>query len=108
MSSVFSTKTDECRSKFREAGNLVSLWEKAEEELCNVFLGEKLPMDVTDATGDRVIIHANRKITRTDLRKLLDEKALDIDTSLQRIALMGIMGPYWERLSELKSEKPRR
>ena len=40
------------------------------ESLSNILLGEKIPLDVTNGQTGEVIIPANRKITKTLLRKL--------------------------------------
>ena len=40
------------------------------EALSNILLGEKIPLDVVNAETGEIIIPANRKITKTLLRKL--------------------------------------
>ena len=40
------------------------------EALSNVLLGEKIPLNITGGETGEVIIQANRKITKTALRKL--------------------------------------
>src|SRR5512146_1715964 len=40
------------------------------EALSNILLGEKIPLDVVNSETGEIIIPANRKITRTLLRKL--------------------------------------
>ena len=49
---------------------LNSLHEHLTENLSNILLGEKIPLDVTNSESGEVIIPANRKITKTLLRKL--------------------------------------
>ena len=49
---------------------LNSLHEHLTENLSNILLGEKIPLDVTNTETGDVIIPANRKITKTLLRKL--------------------------------------
>ena len=59
---------------------LNDLHEQLTENLSNILLGEKIPLDVTNAETDEVIIPANRKITKTLLRKLslvYDKIAID-------------------------------
>lgn len=40
------------------------------DKLATYFLGSKLPVDVTDTKDDSIIIKANKKIRKVDLRKL--------------------------------------
>ena len=42
------------------------------EALSNILLGEKIPLDVVNSETGEIIIPANRKITKTLLRKLAD------------------------------------
>jgi DNA-directed RNA polymerase subunit beta len=46
------------------------LHEELTEALSNILLGEKIPLDVVNAETGEIIIPANRKITKTLLRKL--------------------------------------
>src|SRR5712675_537019 len=46
------------------------LIEQLTDSLSNVLLGEKIPLDVVNAKSGEIIIPANRKITKTLLRKL--------------------------------------
>ena len=41
------------------------------EELSNLLLGEKVPLDIVNAATDEIIIPANRKITVGLLRKMV-------------------------------------
>src|SRR5438105_14320780 len=47
-----------------------TLVEQLTDSLSNVILGEKVPLDVVNAKNGEIIIPANRKITKTLLRKL--------------------------------------
>src|SRR2546423_5536763 len=53
----YKKKTDELREQLTEA-------------LSNILLGEKIPLDVVNSETGEIIIPANRKITKTLLRKL--------------------------------------
>src|SRR5215468_3188217 len=53
----YRKKTDELREQLTEA-------------LSNILLGEKIPLDVVNSETGEIIIPANRKITKTLLRKL--------------------------------------
>ena len=46
------------------------LTEQLTDSLSNILLGEKIPLDVVNAQTGEIIIPANRKITKTLLRKL--------------------------------------
>jgi DNA-directed RNA polymerase subunit beta len=46
------------------------LTEQLTDSLSNILLGEKIPLDVVNAETGEIIIPANRKITKTLLRKL--------------------------------------
>ena len=47
--------------------------EQLTEALSNILLGEKIPLDVVNSETGEIIIPANRKITKTLLRKLAGE-----------------------------------
>src|SRR5262245_65493177 len=55
---------DEYKMKIEE------LREQLTEALSNILLGEKIPLDVVNSETGEIIIPANRKITKTLLRKL--------------------------------------
>ena len=58
------------------------LREDLTEALSNILLGEKIPLDVKNSDTDEVIIPANRKITKTLLRRLAAvSKYIEIDPS---------------------------
>jgi len=58
------------------------LHEQLTEALSNILLGEKIPLDVVNAQTGEIIIPANRKITKTLLRKLASVyDHVDIDPS---------------------------
>ncbi len=63
------------------------------EALSNILLGEKIPLDVINGETGEIIIPANRKITKTLLRKLAAvSKHVQIDPSPVRIKIMEIIG----------------
>jgi len=49
---------------------VVALEEDLTTALCNILLGEKIPLDVLDVNSGEIIIPANRKITKTLLARL--------------------------------------
>ena len=79
------------------------------EALSNILLGEKIPLDVINGENDEVIIPANRKITKTLLRKLAAvSKHVQIDPSPVRIKIMEIIGSYQSKFDELESDRERK
>ena len=87
---------------------LVQLTEDLTEALSNILLGEKIPLDVMNAESGDVIIPANRKITKTLLRKLAaNYEHVEIDPSPIRIKIMGIIDEYRNKFTEAKQDKDR-
>ena len=71
------------------------LIEELTESLSNVLLGEKIPLDVVNAETGEIIIPANRKITKTLLRKLASvHDHIDIDPSPIRNKIQEIIQSY--------------
>ncbi|AKJ64963.1 DNA-directed RNA polymerase subunit beta [Kiritimatiella glycovorans] len=82
--------------------------ESLTEALSNILLGEKIPLDVVDMSTGDVIIPANRKITKTLLRKLATNyDNIEIDQSPIRIKLMEIIDQYRDKFAEARSEMDR-
>jgi DNA-directed RNA polymerase subunit beta len=78
------------------------------EALSNVLLGEKIPLDVMNAETGEIIIPANRKITKTLLRKMaLCYDHIEIDPSPIRQKIREIIGGYEHKFNELEIEKDR-
>ncbi|HVW21839.1 MAG TPA: DNA-directed RNA polymerase subunit beta [Opitutaceae bacterium] len=79
------------------------------EALSNILLGEKIPLDVINGENNEIIIPANRKITKTLLRKLAAvSKHVQIDPSPVRIKIMEIIGSYQTKFDELESDRERK
>jgi DNA-directed RNA polymerase subunit beta len=79
------------------------------EALSNILLGEKIPLDVINGETSEIIIPANRKITKTLLRKLAAvSKHVQIDPSPVRIKIMEIIGSYQTKFDELEGERERK
>src|SRR5690606_20432329 len=78
---------EEHRSKLEE------LREQLTEALSNILLGEKIPLDVVNSETGEIIIPANRKITKTLLRKLATVyDRIEIDPSPIRNKINEIIG----------------
>ncbi|MDQ8199512.1 DNA-directed RNA polymerase subunit beta [Pelagicoccus enzymogenes] len=79
------------------------------EALSNILLGEKIPLDVVNGQNGEIIIPANRKITKTLLRKLAAvSKHVEIDPSPVRIKIMEIIGSYQSKFDELEGDRERK
>src|SRR5437870_5493514 len=95
--------TEEHRRKKEE------LTEQLTDALSNILLGEKIPLDVVNAETGEIIIPANRKITKTLLRKLATVyDHIEIDPSPIRIKIREIIGEFEHRFSELNLEHDRK
>jgi len=84
------------------------LTEQLTEALSNILLGEKIPLDVVNAQTGEIIIPANRKITKTLLRKLAQvHDHVDIDPSPIRNKIREIISQFEHKFAELDMEKER-
>ncbi|MCC5806190.1 MAG: DNA-directed RNA polymerase subunit beta [Opitutales bacterium] len=85
------------------------LREALTESLSNILLGEKIPLDVTNSESGETIIPANRKITKTLLRRLAAVyKTIEIDPSPVRIKIMEIIESYKAKFDELEHDQERK
>lgn len=79
------------------------------ESLSNILLGEKIPLDVYNGETGELLIPANRKITKTLLRRLASvSKDIQIDPSPVRIKIMEIIDNYQKRFDEIDFEREQR
>src|SRR3984957_4429187 len=86
------TKTDELREQLTEA-------------LSNILLGEKIPLDVVNSETGEIIIPANRKITKTLLRKLAQVyDRIEIDPSPIRNKISEIIGTFKKKFDDLQMQ----
>jgi DNA-directed RNA polymerase subunit beta len=85
-------KTDELRDQLTEA-------------LSNILLGEKIPLDVVNSETGEIIIPANRKITKTLLRKLATVyDRIEIDPSPIRNKISEIIGQFKKKFDDLQMQ----
>ncbi len=85
------------------------LTDQLTEKLSDILLGEKIPLDVVNAQSGEIIIPANRKITKTLLRKLAAvHDHIEIDPSPIRNKIIEIIGSFEGRFAELDSERERK
>ncbi|MEC8330164.1 MAG: DNA-directed RNA polymerase subunit beta, partial [Verrucomicrobiota bacterium] len=79
------------------------------EALSNILLGEKIPLDVKNGDTDEIIIPANRKITKTLLRRLAAvSKHIEIDPSPVKIKIMEIVSNYQGKFDEIDYDRERK
>ncbi len=84
---------------------LADLQEQLTEALSNILLGEKIPLDVVNSESGEVIIPANRKITKTLLRKLAGVyDRIAIDPSPIRNKINEIIGTFKKKFDELQMQ----
>ena len=84
------------------------LMEKLTEALSNILLGEKIPLDVVDIETGDIIIPANRKITKTLLRKLAAAyDHISIDPSPIQIKIQGVIDEYAAKIADLEADQER-
>ncbi|MDB9741926.1 DNA-directed RNA polymerase subunit beta [Akkermansiaceae bacterium] len=85
------------------------LTDQLTEKLSDILLGEKIPLDVVNAQTGEIIIPANRKITKTLLRKLASiYDHIDIDPSPIRNKILEIISTFEGRFQELDTDRERR
>ena len=88
--------------------NTADLTEELTEALSNILLGEKIPLDVIDVESDEIIIPANRKITKTLLRKLAScSEHIHIESSPIQIKIDEIIGEFTPKFADLNEDRER-
>ncbi|MBI5386108.1 MAG: DNA-directed RNA polymerase subunit beta [Verrucomicrobia bacterium] len=88
----YKTKMEELREQLTEA-------------LSNILLGEKIPLDVVNSETGEIIIPANRKITKTLLRKLaIVYDRIEIDPSPIRNKINEIIGTFKKKFDDLQMQ----
>ena len=81
------------------------LLDQLTEALSNILLGEKIPLDVVNSETGEIIIPANRKITKTLLKKLATVyDRIEIDPSPIRNKINEIIGQFKKKFDDLESQ----
>jgi DNA-directed RNA polymerase subunit beta len=84
---------------------LNELQDQLTEALSNILLGEKIPLDVVNSETGEIIIPANRKITKTLLRKLAEVyDRIEIDPSPIRNKINEIIGSFKKKFDDLQMQ----
>ncbi len=92
----YRTRTDKLREELTEA-------------LSNILLGEKIPLDVSNSESGEIIIPANRKITKTLLRRMAQVyNTIDIAPSPVKNKIMEILAVYSERFKDQDDDRARK
>jgi DNA-directed RNA polymerase subunit beta len=87
-------------------GKKDELSEQLTEALSNILLGEKIPLDVVNSETGEIIIPANRKITKTLLRKLAGVyDRIEIDPSPIRNKISEIIGSFKKKFDDLEMQR---
>ncbi|MEM7010268.1 MAG: DNA-directed RNA polymerase subunit beta [Verrucomicrobiota bacterium] len=85
------------------------LTDQLTDKLSDILLGEKVPLDVVNNQTGQIIIPANKKITKTLLRKLAeDHEAIEIDPSPIRAKIMEIIGGFEQKFTEINDDRERK
>ena len=86
-------------------GKMDELRDQLTEALSNILLGEKIPLDVVNSETGEIIIPANRKITKTLLRKLATVyDRIEIDPSPIRNKINEIIGTFKKKFDDLQMQ----
>jgi len=86
-------------------GKSETLRDELTEALSNILLGEKIPLDVVNSETGEIIIPANRKITKTLLRKLATVyDRIEIDPSPIRNKINEIISQYKKKFEDLQMQ----
>ncbi|MFM7100227.1 MAG: hypothetical protein ACKO3N_03550 [Verrucomicrobiota bacterium] len=84
-------------------GKKEELLEQLTEALSNILLGEKIPLDVVNSETGEIIIPANRKITKTLLKKLAGVyDRIEIDPSPIRNKINEIIATFKKKFDDLQ------
>jgi DNA-directed RNA polymerase subunit beta len=95
--------TDEYKKKVDQ------LIDQLTKKLSDILLGEKIPLDVVNQETGEIIIPANRKITKTLLRKLaLAHDRIEIDPSPIRNKIFEIITTFEGRFNDLNEDRNHR
>jgi DNA-directed RNA polymerase subunit beta len=93
---------DEHKRRYEE------LTEQLTDKFSDILLGEKVPLDVVNGRSGEIIVPANKKITKTLLRKLAESYAdVEVDPSPIRNKILDIIGSFENKFSDIDMERER-
>ncbi len=94
--------TDDHKNKVEQ------LTEQLTEKLSEVLLNEKVPLDIVNGQTGEIIIGANKKITKTLLRKLAESyDSIEMDESPIRQKIMEIVATFEAKFGEADMDRER-
>jgi DNA-directed RNA polymerase subunit beta len=80
--------------------------ESLAEAFSNILLGEKIPLDITNSETGEIIIPANRKITKTFLRRLAAvADKVHVDESPVKIKIDDIIAAFQRKFAQAEGER---
>jgi DNA-directed RNA polymerase subunit beta len=89
-------------------GKKEDLTEQLTEKLSDILLNEKIPLDVVNGQTGEIIIGANKKITKTLLRKLAESyDSVEIDPSPIRNKIFDIIQSFEQKFADADMERER-
>jgi DNA-directed RNA polymerase subunit beta len=84
------------------------LTEQLTEKLSDILLNEKIPLDVVNGQTGEIILGANKKITKTLLRKLAESyDSVEIDPSPIRNKIFDIIQSFEQKFADADMERER-
>jgi DNA-directed RNA polymerase subunit beta len=84
------------------------LTEQLTEKLSDVLLSEKVSLDIVHGKTGEILVPANRKITKTLLRKLAGSfDSIDIDPSPLRTTVMEVVDAFKQKFADVDVERER-
>ena len=104
----------ECRRRIKKEkeefrSQIDALRDDLTEAFSSILLGEKIPLDIFDKETGEVILPANRKITKTLLRRLAAcGKNIEMATSPVRTKIMEIVDVFQVKFDDIEEERKRR
>jgi DNA-directed RNA polymerase subunit beta len=85
-----------------------SLTEQLTERLAAILLNEKIPLDVVNGQSGEIIIGANKKINKSQLRKLAESyDTIEIDPSPIRTKIIDIISSFEQKFADADMERER-
>ncbi|MDR1255930.1 MAG: DNA-directed RNA polymerase subunit beta [Puniceicoccales bacterium] len=76
------------------------------EAFSGILLGEKIPLDIVDTETNETILAANRKITKTLLRRLAASgRSIDMPSSPVKTKIFEIIDQFQSKFDDLEEER---
>jgi DNA-directed RNA polymerase subunit beta len=101
----------ECRRRIKKANEEFRaqadrIRDDLTEAFSSILLGEKIPLDIVDTETQETILAANRKITKTLLRRLAASgRNIDMPSSPVKTKIFEIIDQFQTRFDDLEEER---